>query len=76
LRSEAGRPVGELVADLDWLLGQGPGVRTHVALEAHLMAFNRLRREVLKDHRENTDLRRRIEEAIQQAIGQLEDAHV
>ena len=76
LRSEAGRPVGELVADLDWLLGQGPGVRTRVALEAHLMAFNRLRREVLKDHRENTDLRRRIEEAIQQAIGQLEDAHV
>ncbi|HLX10926.1 MAG TPA: AAA family ATPase [Thermoanaerobaculia bacterium] len=70
------RPAPEMLADLGVLEAQEPGVRTEVALGAHLMALNRLRKEALRFHRGDAALRKRIEEVIQRSLGRLEGAHV
>ncbi len=66
------RSTDDIVEDIAVLQSQAPAVRTEVALGAHLMALNRLRREVLKDHRDNPDLRQRIEAAIEENLNRLE----
>jgi hypothetical protein len=68
------RPVEEIVLDLEALAAEEPRLRSEVALGAHLMSLGRLRREVLKDHRDSTELRQRVEEAIRRGLSRLEGA--
>ena len=69
---DAARSAEEILLDLDVLVDQAPAVRTEVALGAHLMALNRLRREVLGHHRGDVALRQKVEEAIKHAMTRLE----
>jgi MoxR-like ATPase len=69
---EMARPAAEILEDITVLEGQEASVRTEIALGAHLMALNRLRREILKSHRNNQTLRQRIEEVIQHNLARLE----
>lgn len=75
-RGNGARPVEEILKDLDILGTQQPRVRSEVALGAHLMALNKLRREVLKDHRQDEAARKRIEDAIRTMLQQLEGNYV
>lgn len=70
------RPAAEIALDLEVLVEQAPAVQSEVALGAHLMALNRLRREALSHHRDDEALRQRIEAAIESAMGRLEAADV
>jgi len=72
---ERARSAAEIMEDIAVLEGQDGSVRTEVALGAHLMALNRLRREILKDHRNDQTLRQRIEEVIQHNLARLEKIH-
>ena len=47
------RSVTDILEDIAVLEAQAPAVHSEVALGAHLMALNRLRREILKDHRDD-----------------------
>jgi MoxR-like ATPase len=69
---ELTRSAADILEDLAVLEAQAPAVRSEVALGAHLMALNRLRREILKDHRDDLELRQRIEAVIQQNLNRLE----
>ncbi|MFO1433403.1 MAG: AAA family ATPase [Candidatus Competibacteraceae bacterium] len=69
---ELTRPVDDILEDIAVLEAQAPAVNSEVALGAHLMALNRLRREILKDHRDDLELRQRIETVIQQNLNRLE----
>jgi MoxR-like ATPase len=80
---QAGGPAAEstrapeaILKDLELLVSREPSVRTHVALGAHLMDLNRLRREAIRSHREDGALRNAIEGVIQKILNQLEGAHV
>ena len=66
------RETTDIIEDIQVLERQEESVRTEIALGAHLMALNRLRREVLKDHREDQELRQRIEEVIQRNLARME----
>jgi MoxR-like ATPase len=66
------RPALDIEDDLAVLATQAPTLRSEVAIGAHLMALNRLRREILKDHRDAADLRQRVEDLIQQSLVRLE----
>ncbi len=69
---ELTRSVSDILEDIAVLEAQAPAVSSEVALGAHLMALNRLRREILKDHRDDLELRQRIEAVIQQNLNRLE----
>lgn len=73
---ELTRSAADILEDIAVLEAPHAPVRTEVALGAHLMALNRLRREILKDHRDNAELRRRIDTVIQHHLNRLENAHV
>jgi MoxR-like ATPase len=66
------RLAADLLEDIAVLEAQSPNVRTEIAIGAHLMALSRLRQEILRDHRPNTDLRQRIEVVIRDDLGRLE----
>jgi MoxR-like ATPase len=70
------RPVDEILEDLAVLEAQEASLRTEAQLGAHLMALNKLRREVLRDHRQNTEALKRVEGAVQRSLGRLEGVHV
>lgn len=70
------RAVADIVADIGVLEAQSPAMRSEIALGAHLMALNRLRREILRDHPSAGELRQHIETVIQQNLKRLEDIHV
>lgn len=65
------RPALEILDDISVLEAQESYIRNDVALGAHLMALNRLRREILKDHRDDQELRRRIDEVIKQNLTKM-----
>jgi MoxR-like ATPase len=71
---DTARGADEILLDLDILVEQAPTVRTEVALGAHLMSLNTLRREALSNHRENAALRQKVEEAIKNAMTRMEAA--
>jgi len=73
---ELTRSATDILEDIAVLEAQAPTVRSEVALGAHLMALNRLRREILKDHRDDGALRSRVEAVIQQNLTRLESTHV
>jgi MoxR-like ATPase len=58
--------------DISVLEEQENSVRSDVALGAHLMALNRLRQEIIREHRDNQSLRQRIENVIQHNLARLE----
>ncbi|MCP4696696.1 MAG: AAA domain-containing protein [Gammaproteobacteria bacterium] len=62
----------DIMEDIEVLVQQEANVRTEVALGAHLMTLNRLRREILKDHRGDQSLRKRVEDVIQHNLARLE----
>jgi len=66
------RPAADIMADISVLEEQENSVRSDVALGAHLMALNRLRQEILREHRDNQSLRQRIENVIQHNLARLE----
>jgi len=70
------RPVSDILLDLEMLRGQERNLTTEAALGAHLMAINKLRRELINDHPSQTEPRRTIEEAIQNSLRTLEESHV
>ncbi len=72
---EMARPAAEIMEDIEVLERQEASARTEVAIGAHLMALNRLRREILKSHRGNQELIRRIEQSIQNNLIRLEGVH-
>jgi MoxR-like ATPase len=74
--SESARTVQDIVDDLKLLEAREPAVRTQVALGAHLMELNRLRREAIRSHRDENELRISIESVIQRILNQLEGTHV
>jgi MoxR-like ATPase len=71
-RLDISRGIEEIVLDLEALVGDEPRLRTEVAVGAHLMSLNRLRRETIEHHRGNDEMRRRIEDAIRHAMSRLE----
>lgn len=73
---ELTRSAADILEDIAVLEAPHSPVRTEVALGAHLMALNRLRREILKDHSDNGELRQRIDTVIQHHLNRLENAHV
>jgi MoxR-like ATPase len=70
------RPVEDILLDLQVLIEQEPALRSEVAISAHLMALNRLRREVLAGHRSDASLNGRIDQVIHRVMARLEEAHV
>ncbi len=70
------RPVSDILLDLEALEAQSPIVHTEAALGAHLMALNKLRHEVISAHPKEQDARKKIEEAIQHGLEQMEGAYV
>ncbi len=72
---ELSRPAAEILEDIEVLERQEDSARTEVAVGAHLMALNRLRREILKSHRKDATLVKRIEQAIVKNLGRLEEMH-
>jgi MoxR-like ATPase len=70
------RPVVDIAADIGVLEAQSPAMRSEIALGAHLMALNRLRREIMRDHPGDSELRQRVETVIRQNLQRLEDIHV
>jgi MoxR-like ATPase len=66
------RDAADLMDDITTLESQESRLRGEVAIGAHLMALNRLRREILMDHRSNTVLTQRIEGVIERNIAALE----
>jgi len=62
------RSAADIMDDITVLEEQETIVRTDVALGAHLMALNRIRQEILRDHRDNQPLRQRIDDVIQRNL--------
>jgi MoxR-like ATPase len=66
------RHIGDILSDLAILRNQRPAVSSEATLPGRLMALNRLRREVLRDHRDEEAARQQIEEAIRQGLVEME----
>jgi MoxR-like ATPase len=73
---ETKRSAEDIVLDLLTLESQMPYVLSDAALGSHLMALNKLRREVIVDHAQNREVLQKIELAIQQGLGQMETNNV
>jgi MoxR-like ATPase len=74
-----GRPAADLAEDHDVLEAQERDLRHETQIIAHLSRYNDLRRELLRDHRGNTDLQQRNREAVERLMGRLarrEESHV
>lgn len=70
------RSKGDIIMDLETLESQEPRIISESALGAHLMALNKLRRELISDHPSDLDSRKRVDEVIQRNIKRLEVSHV
>ncbi|AOY78735.1 AAA family ATPase [Moorena producens JHB] len=67
------RPVSEIILDLETIAGQEPLLSSESAIGAHLMALNKLRQELIANHPQDLDARKRIEVVIQQGLKRLEN---
>ncbi|MDI1447252.1 AAA family ATPase [Polyangium sp. 6x1] len=63
-----------ILADLETLEEREGSLRGETAISAHLMALNRLRREVILDHPDGRELRERIEVVVRRVLARLEEA--
>lgn len=66
------RPVADILMDLETLQTQAHLVASESAMGAHLMAINKLRRELINDHPKDMDSRKVVERAIQEGLKQFE----
>ncbi len=66
------RDIDDILTDLDIIQNQRTTVRSEATIPGRLMALNKLRREVLRDHRDNESARLRIDEAIREGLTQME----
>lgn len=69
---EVSRPVADILLDLETLQAQAPLVTSESAMGAHLMAFNKLRRELITDHPKDLESRKTVELAIQEGLKRFE----
>jgi MoxR-like ATPase len=72
---DATRPVEDILGDLETVQSQEPMIATEAAWGAHLMALGKLRRELINDHPREHEARKRVEEAIQEGLKQLEGGY-
>jgi MoxR-like ATPase len=63
----------EMRLDLEMLEERERGLRGETSISAHLMALNRLRREVLLDFPDERSLRERVDEAVRRVLARLEE---
>lgn len=68
------RQAREIRDDFEILAEREKALRGETAISAHLMALNRLRREVLMDHPDNAALREAIDTAVRRVLARLEGA--
>ncbi|AFZ01317.1 AAA family ATPase [Calothrix sp. PCC 6303] len=69
---EISRPVAEIIMDLETIAAQEPLLSSESAVGAHLMALNKLRQELISNHPQDIDARKRVETVIQQGLQLLE----
>lgn len=69
---EMSRPVAEIIMDLDTIASQEPLLSSESAVGAHLMALNKLRQELIANHPQDIDARKKVEAVIQQGLQLLE----
>ncbi len=67
------RVARDIQSDLEMLCERERGLRGETAISAHLMALNRLRREVLMDHPNDSTLRQGIEATVRRVVARLEE---
>jgi MoxR-like ATPase len=70
------RLIPDILADLNTIQTQEPLITSEAAMGAHLMALNKLRRELINDHPRDTEARKKVEEVIQRALKKMEGPHV
>jgi MoxR-like ATPase len=75
-RLDASRPVLEIREDLATIRAQPVASASHSALGARLMALNKLRRELITDHPNETEARNEIEVEIRASMERMDVAHV
>ena len=73
---EVKRPVSDILLDLETLEVQERQLSSGAGLGAHLTALNKLRRELINDHPNELEARRRVEEVIQNGLKRLEVINV
>jgi MoxR-like ATPase len=64
----------EVLADVELLEERERALRGETSISAHLMALNRLRREIVLDHPADVALRERIEATVRRVLARLEEA--
>lgn len=69
---EISRPVAEIIMDLETIETQKPLLSSESAVGAHLMALNKLRQELISNHPQNIDARKKVEAVIQETLQLLE----
>ncbi len=69
---EMSRPVAEIMLDLETIASQEPLLSSESAVGAHLMALNKLRQEVIANHPQVIDARKKVEAVIQRGLQLLE----
>lgn len=69
---EMSRPVADIMLDLDTIEGQEPLLSSESAVGAHLMALNKLRQELIANHPQDIDARKKVEAVIQRGLQLLE----
>jgi len=69
---EISRPVADIIMDLETIEAQKPNLSSESSVGAHLMALNKLRQELIANHPQDIDARKRVEVVIQQGLQLLE----
>ncbi|MBO3459573.1 AAA family ATPase [Aetokthonos hydrillicola Thurmond2011] len=69
---ETSRPVSDIIMDLETIEAQTPLLSSESAVGAHLMTLNKLRQELISNHPQDIDARKRVERVIQQGLQLLE----
>jgi MoxR-like ATPase len=69
---EMSRPIAEIMLDLETIARQEPLLSSESSVGAHLMALNKLRQEIIANHPQDIDARKKVEAVIQQGLELLE----
>ncbi|OUL34965.1 AAA family ATPase [Nostoc sp. T09] len=66
------RPVADIILDLETIAAQEQFLSSESSIGAHLMALNKLRQELIANHPQDINTRKRVEAVIQQGLQRLE----
>ncbi|MEH2368492.1 AAA family ATPase [Nostoc sp.] len=66
------RPVADIIMDLETIAAQEQFLSSESSVGAHLMALNKLRQEMIANHPQDIDARKRVEAVIKQGLQLLE----